>query len=590
VTQAPIDARSELLLRVQQHLSVIYPDLDVISWAHRLIDAMAYPPELAVPQPFSNNWDETDALVITYGNSIVADEESALSTLKRFLEDHLGNAISGVHVLPFFPYSSDDGFAVINYLQVNDALGDWEDIAAIAERFDLMADLVINHASARSQWFENFKKRVDPGKSYFFECDPELDVSEVVRPRSTPLLQPVQTLDGERHVWCTFGPDQVDFDFRNPEVLYEFVNILAHYLATGVRVLRLDAVAYLWKEPGTPCIHLRQTHEIVRLLRTLAEFRRQDAMIITETNVPNRDNLTYFGNANEAHAIYNFSLPPLLVHTMLSGNCRHLKTWMMSMPPAQHGTAYLNFIASHDGIGLRPAEGLLSDEELGDMIAALERFGARLSMRAAPGAELRPYEVNISLIDAMAGTLQGDRDQWNVERFLCMHAIMLGLEGIPAIYIHSFLATANDQHAVTLSGRNRSINRHVWQWSELQAALADPQSVHARALDGLGRMLAIRRRQPAFHPNAFQFTMHLGLQLFAYWRQSIDRSQSIFCVYNVTDQPLELALSDINLISTDNWLDLLTGEEVRDISSVIHLDPYRAVWLSNRSYGVPAPQ
>jgi sucrose phosphorylase len=328
----------------------------------------------------------------------------------------------------------------------------------------------------------------------------------------------------------------------------------------------------------------------VKLLRTLAQFRRPDVVIITETNVPNRDNLTYFGNANEAHAIYNFSLPPLLVHTMLSGNCRHLKTWMMSMPPAQNGTTYLNFIASHDGIGLRPAEGLLSDEELKDMLTALGRFGARVSMRAAPNGELRPYEVNIALFDATAGTLSGERDQWNVERFLCMHAIMLGLEGIPAIYIHSFLGTPNDNALVEASGRNRSINRHVWSSEALGTALADSSSSHSRVLNGLSRMLAIRRRQPAFHPNAFQFTLHLGLQLFAYWRQSIDRSQSIFCVYNVTDRPQTLSLSDVNLVSTDNWLDLLTGEEVVDIYGEIELAPYRAVWLSNRGYGAPAPR
>lgn len=584
-----VDARSDLQARVQQHLSVIYPDLDVVSWAHRLIDAIRLPPTLSLPQPFSNSWDESDAVVITYGNTVLNEGEAPLQTLRRFLRRHLAGAVSGVHILPFFPYSSDDGFAVINYLQVNDALGDWEHIRAIAAEFDLMADLVINHASSRSLWFENFKKRVDPGLSYFVEVDPETDVSQVVRPRSTPLLQDVATLDGERTVWCTFGPDQVDLNFANPQVLHEFINILGHYMDAGVRTVRLDAVAFLWKEVGTTCIHLRQTHEVVRLIRTLVEFRRPDALVITETNVPNRDNLTYFGNANEAHAIYNFSLPPLLVYTMLSGDCRHLKTWMMSMPPAQHGTTYLNFIASHDGIGLRPAEGLLADEELGRMILALRAFGAEVSMRATPDGSLKPYEVNISLIDAMRGTLDGQPDALQFERFVCMHQIMMGMEGIPAIYVHSFLATPNDHDQVKRSGRARSINRRQWQEAALEAALAQDDSLHSRVLAALCRALSIRRRQPAFHPNATQFTMHLGLETFAYFRQSMDRSQSIFCIYNVTPHAREVPLTDINLIATDHWLDLLTGAEVRDLSGALQLAPYQGVWLSNRAFGVEPP-
>ncbi|MEO0423325.1 MAG: sugar phosphorylase [Pseudomonadota bacterium] len=583
-------ARGELLARVQQHLSVIYPDLDAITWGHRLIEAIGGDSDaLSVPQPFVNHWDERDAIIITYGNSVTREGEAPLQTLRRFLNDHLSDAVSGVHILPFFPYSSDDGFAVINYLQVNDALGDWEDIREIAEEFDLMADLVINHASARSGWFENFKKRIDPGLNYFVEVDPDSDVSMVVRPRPSPLLQTVQTLDGERTVWCTFGPDQVDLNFANPQVLWEFVNILGRYLDVGVRTLRMDAVAFLWKEIGTPCIHLRRTHEIIKLLRTLAEFRRPDVLVITETNVPNRDNLTYFGNANEAHAIYNFSLPPLLVHTMLSGNCRHLKTWMMSMPPAQHGTTYLNFIASHDGIGLRPAEGLLSDEELASMIDALRAYGAEVSMRAGPDGALKPYEVNISLIDAMAGTAAGQRDRWQFERFICMHLMMLGLEGIPAIYVHSFLATPNDHDLFARSGRARSINRHQWPEEELSEQLADETSLHARVLRELSRSLAIRRRQPAFHPNATQFTLHLGLELFAYFRQSTDRSQSIFCVYNVTDRPQVLSLADVNLISTDQWIDLLSGTQVTALAGEMTLAPYQGIWLSNRAFGVALP-
>ena len=277
------------------------------------------------------------------------------------------------------PYSCDDGVAVIDCSCVNEAIGDCRDIALIAGTVKVMANVVINHRSGRGQWFESYKQDRDPGRGYFIEAPSDADLSAVVRPRTSPLLAPVETARGTRYVWCTFSHDQVDMNFANPQVLIEFARILRHYPDEGVRWLRLDAVAFLWKEIGTPCIHLPQTHEIVKLLRLLVETAAPGVVIVSETNVPNRENLTYFGNGNEAHVIYNFSLPPLIIHTLISGDCRHLKTWLMTMPPAMDGTAYLNFIASHDGIGVRPVEGLLSSEELDDLIATMQRFGGQVT-------------------------------------------------------------------------------------------------------------------------------------------------------------------------------------------------------------------
>lgn len=571
----------QLVRRVRVHLQAIYPGSNTEALARRLIEIMALT-NSAVPPTQENKWNESDVVLISYGNSIVRTGKRPLQTLRAFLRQHLSDSISTVHILPFFPFSSDDGFAVLNYLQVNQGLGEWRDIEHIALEFLLMADLVINHASARSQWFENFKRGVDPGRDYFVTAEPGTDVSRVVRPRPDPLLQPVATADGERLVWCTFGPDQPDLDFSNPQVLSEFVHIMARYLEAGVRILRLDAVAFLWKTPGTECVHLPQTHEIVKLLRDLAEFKCPDAMIITETNVPNRDNLTYFGNANEAHAIYNFSLPPLLIHTLLSGDCRHLKTWMMSMPPAQQGTCYLNFIASHDGVGLRPAEGLLDDQELRQLLDTLKRFGGHISMRKESTGELRPYEANISLWSALEGTIDSDPDRYQFERFICAHAIMFALEGIPAIYIHSLFGTPNDTELVERSGRYRSINRHVWEADTLDSELADVDSRTARVFAELKRLLGIRRRQSAFHPNAVQFTMHLGLSVFAFWRQSHDRRQSIFCLSNVSNTPQIVNLAEVNLIDTDDWADLVTGTRLESLDDRVPLQPYQTCWLSNR--------
>lgn len=580
----PLDQLKE---KVEHQLAFIYAQVDDINdysaIRDRLLAAIGlsaeHPPVL--PESYRNLWDESDIMMITYGDSVIRENEKPLVSLKGFLEKYCVNTINKVHILPFFPYSSDDGFSVIDYSTVNQSLGDWKDINALAEDYGLMFDLVINHCSARSRWFQNFIKAKGTGKDYFFTGKLEDDLSKVVRPRTSPLLRETKTPNGLEHVWCTFSHDQVDFDFRNPEVLISFVKIIRDYLDQGATVFRLDAVAFLWKVVGTTCINLPETHETIRLLRTLIENVAPEAIIITETNIPNRENLTYFGNANEAHAIYNFSLPPLLVNTLVTGDCRYLKAWLMSMPPAQNGTTYFNFIASHDGIGLRPAEGLLTDDEIASLVHTMQNFGGRVSWRTSDMGKQKPYEINITLFDALQGTIKGP-DRYQIDRFICAHAIMLGLEGIPGIYIHSLLATSNDYEKVENTGQNRSINRHRWDFDKLEQQLDDPRSQHHKVLTRLSQLIRVRKAQPAFHPNATQFTLQLGDSLFGFWRQSADRQQSIFCISNVADKAQTITLSDINLIGTDCWLDLITGEQINVADVVLKLAPYQTVWISNR--------
>ena len=581
--------------RVEQHLRSIYEGVDLCmsidALASMLITTMLRDDPVRDPTPHKNRWDQQDIILIAYGDSIMrySDPEQAvavpseppLHTLHRFLKNQCAGTINALHILPFYPYSSDEGFSVMNYVQVNEALGSWEDIQGIAEDVKLMADLVINHCSSRSRWFENFMQGKEPGLSYFKTANLHDDLSQVVRPRTSPLLNTVQTALGERHVWCTFSHDQVDLDFANPLVLNEFVGIIRHYLDNGVKIFRLDAVAFLWKELNTSCINLPQTHEVIRLLRTLIEHVEPSAIIITETNIPNRENLSYFGNANEAHCIYNFSLPPLLLHTLLSGDSKALKHWMMSMPPAQNGTAYFNFIASHDGIGLRPVEGLLDEQELAEMVNTVSRFGAKVSMRTANNGTSSPYELNIALFDALQGTHKGV-DKWGLQRFTCAHAIMFALEGIPGLYIHSLLGTTNDYERFENSQHNRCINRHRWQESALLEKLADQSSHHYHVFTQINKLLAIRKQQDAFHPNATQFTLHLTGALFGFWRQSIDRRQSIFCVYNISDEPQTLLLADLNLIDTEQWFEIISAQAIAQGQQSIELAPYQSIWLSNR--------
>ncbi len=581
-TPPPAETLAGLQYRLQKHLEIIYGAGDHRTLANELMQTMGLEERCQAPRPHLNHWDESDNILITYGDTIVDGGETPLKTLHRFLREYLGNTISGVHILPFFPFSSDDGFAVMDYLVVNPAVGEWQDISAIASDFRLMSDLVLNHASSRSRWFDNFKKREDPGRDFFVEGDPEADYSAVVRPRNSPLLTEVETADGTRYVWCTFSADQVDLNFANPRVLVEFAGIIRHYLEHGVELFRMDAVAFLWKEAGTSCVHLPQTHEVIKLYRTLIEHHTERAVVVTETNVPNRENLTYFGNANEAHLIYNFSLPPLLVYTLVEGDCRHLKTWMMSMPPAQSGTAYLNFIASHDGIGLRPLDGLLEQEDIDRLLDCMRDCGGRVTMRRAREGYDKPYEINVALYDALQGTIDGGRDGYQEDRFVCAHAIMMALEGIPAFYIHSLLGTENDYGRVENTGRARTINRHIWDDEELRVALADEARHHGRIFERITRLIGLRSAQPAFHPNATQFTMHLGTKIFAFWRQSMDRSQSIFCVYNVTDVVQAVSLAEINLVGTEQWKDLVSGAAYHDQQGMIEIAPYQALWLTNR--------
>ena len=575
---------------LKRHLETIYAGVEGVKsedceqLCDELIGLMRVQQANTEPARYINHWDETDCLVISYGDSILQQGEKPLHTLKQFLDRYADGYINGVHILPFYPFTSDDGFSVLDYSSVNESLGDWSDIQSIAADYSLMSDLVINHCSARSPWFDNFIKDRDPGRNFFVTASPDDDLSAVVRPRTNPLLREVETVNGTQYVWCTFSHDQVDLNFRNLEVLKQFVSIIRQYLDSGVRLFRLDAVAFLWKQPGTNCLNLEQTHEIVRLLRTLIEHAQDDAIIVTETNIPNRENLAYFGNANEAHWVYNFSLPPLLVNSLITGDCHYLKQWMMSMPPARNGTAYFNFIASHDGIGLRPAEGLLTESEINTLVETMQTFGGRISWRTGDQAQRKPYEINIALFDALQGTTHGP-DHWGLQRFLCAHAIMLALEGVPGIYIHSLVGTRNDYQRVENAGHNRAINRHQWQYSELQDRLADANSSEHLVFSGISELLKIRRQQSAFHPNATQFTLHLGSGLFGFWRQSIDRQQSIFCISNITDKVQTLNLSDINLIDNENWVDLISQLPCDGIMQSIAMQPYQTLWITNQVNG-----
>lgn len=529
-----------------------------------------------LPRPV--RWSEDDVILITYGNSLQRGDEVPLQTLAAFLEGRASGLFSAVHILPFFPYSSDDGFSVIDYRQVNPSLGGWEDIGRLASSYGLMVDLVINHCSRESLWFADFVANREPCCDYFIEMDSVTDVSGVTRPRNTPLLTPVHTHRGIRHVWATFSEDQIDLNFANPRVLLEFVQILLLYVERGARFIRLDAIAFLWKRVGTACVHLPETHEVVKLLRDVLERVAPDVVLITETNVPVAENLSYFGDGDEAHMVYQFGLPPLVLHALNRGKSDYLTDWTARIPALPKGCSYLNFTASHDGIGVRPVEGLLPAHEVADLIDCMHRFGGFVSMKANPDGSQSPYEINISLFDACMGTRRGP-DHLQVSRFLCSQAIMLAMQGIPAMYIHSLTASPNDLARVEQTGRTRSINRRIWGTEELEQLLDNPVAPQAEVFAALARMLVIRRQQAAFHPDARQEVIRINSDLFILKRVDDASGQVIHAIHNVTDRGLELPLASLGFLML-GVRDLLAVNDSWRLGEVLMMAPYQTVWLT----------
>ncbi len=529
-------------------------------------------------------WDQGDALLITYADMVKAPQEPPLATLHRFLESRLRGALSGVHILPFFPYSSDEGFSVIDYRKVDEALGSWEDIHRIAGEFKLMFDLVLNHASRNSAWFANFQAGIAPERDYFIVSDPEADLSAVVRPRTSPLLTPIQTPHGEKWVWTTFSPDQIDLNFANPDVLFEFLDILLLYIQNGARIIRLDAIAYLWKEPGTPCINLPQTHEVVKLLRDVVDMLAPGTLLLTETNLPHEQNISYFGAGDEAHMVYQFSLPPLLLHALYTGNTRYLQAWASGLSAPPPGCTYLNFTASHDGIGVRPLEGLVPAEEIQQVVDNVRHRGGLVSTRSTADGQESPYELNITYFDALGEPGHADTER-HIARFLCSQTVMLSLRGIPAVYFHSLTATHNDHVGVDRSGQARAINRRRWEEHELNALLEDPAGATSRVFHAYTRLLRIRSEHRAFHPDGAQRVLDLDEGLFGLARSAPDESETIFAVFNMTGEMRSLDTTRLlpEGISQDDdgsWTELIEEQavEVRPDGS-LELRPYETLWL-----------
>ncbi len=574
---------------IQDHLTFLYGAEEAERIWPRLLKRLSIfrenNPDLQAAAAPGERLTERDAFLITYGDQVKEPGQSPLRTLTEVLEEHIAGIITGLHILPFFPYSSDDGFSVIDYTVVDPALGDWADVERLGRSFRLMFDAVINHISAQSEWARAFRAGDSAYEDYFITVEPGTDLSQVVRPRAKPLLTPVEAVGGERLVWTTFSPDQFDLNYANPEVLLEIIDVLLLYVEKGAEVIRLDAIAYLWKELGTSCIHLEETHRVVKLFRAIFDAVAPGTILITETNVPHEENVSYFGDgADEAQMVYQFPLPPLVLHAFHAGDATKLSEWAAELSTPSDSTTFFNFLASHDGVGVRPVEGILSQLEVQALVERTLANGGYVSYKTNPDGSRSVYELNISYFDALCDPDEDEPLDLQARRFLTSQAIMLSLAGVPGIYVHSLFGSRSYRTGVERTERYRSINREKFRREELERSLADPSSLRHRLFYPYLHLIRTRAAHPAFHPNGAQRVIFGNKALFTLLRTAPDGDEHILCIHNASglDQPLRIDLEALSFRHRGELLDLLSGKRYpveSDGELTLLLDPYQVIWL-----------
>ena len=537
-----------------------------------------------------NRFTEKDGILITYGDLIRDPDKKPLETLEEFCSTYLKGTINTLHILPFFPYSSDRGFAVMDFEQVDPALGSWEDILRLKKNFRLMFDGVFNHVSSKSRWFQEFLNQNPEYEDFFIVFSTKDQLSEdhlriIVRPRTSEVLTPFRTLNGERWVWTTFSPDQIDLNYRNHRVLEKMVDILLYYVRRGADIIRLDAVTYLWTELGTECVHLQQTHAIIKLFRDILNTVAPHVAIITETNVPHEENITYFGNGeDEAQMVYNFALPPLVLHTFQTGDATILSRWAAALETPSPYTTFFNFLDSHDGIGVMAVRNILSDREIEAMALRVLEHGGFISYKRNGDGSLSPYELNITWYSAMNRDDSNEPVALQVQRYLASRAIALVLQGVPGVYLHGLLGSKNDAEAVLVEKQRRSINRKNIDRASLFEALENPSTTTHQVTHGFVQLIKKRIQEPAFHPNAPQRILYLNPSVFSVLRINTAQRYGVLCVMNVTNKPQQctVLLNEIQIFSP-RWQDLITNQhwDADNSKLIIKLQPYGIHWLKS---------
>ncbi|EAK9791987.1 alpha-amylase [Listeria monocytogenes] len=526
---------------------------------------------LACAENYSNNTrgsidtiSEKNVYLIAYGDSIFEKNKHPLQTLNEFLQEYAQDVITDVHLLPIFPSTSDDGFSVTDYKQIDEQLGDWDDVQKMSENFRVMLDFVANHMSKSSDWFKQFSDNEAPYNQFFIEKDNQFDYKNVTRPRTSPLFH---KYENGKELWTTFSEDQLDLNVRNIDCLVALTDVLLFYASKQATSIRLDAIGFLWKTSGTTCMHLPETHEIISLWRLLIDELYPNLQIITETNVPHEENISYFGDGeNEANMVYQFPLPPLVLHTFTCHDTTKLSKWAKSISQVSSTATYFNFLASHDGIGMRPATGILSDEEINSLVQKAVQNGGQVSYKDNADGTQSVYELNINYGEALQNPGEDTTEELVTKKIIAAHSILLTLQGVPAIYYHSLLGSKNDLVGYEESGINRRINREKLEKNQLVHEL-ETDTYRQTIFTSLKKLVQIRRNHTAFSPFATQEILDLGLDVFAIKRES--EEECIYGIINVTSHDIRktLAFSGTNLLTN------------QPVSSELDLTAYEVVWI-----------
>lgn len=559
-------------LTLQTRLSALYPKEDAqnaFEEISRLIEK--YKSRIVSTQ---YHLTEKDTILISYGDQVSHPGEPPLETLNIFLDKYLKGIINSIHILPFYPYSSDDGFSVINYSEVDPKMGSWREIENISAHYRLMVDGVINHVSQYSDWFKAYLAGDEEYQGFFVELDPTVDLSQVVRPRATPLLSEFTDIEGKIHnIWTTFSRDQVDLNYANYRVLVAVLDALFYYVEKGATLIRLDAIAFIWKIVGTPSVHLPQTHQLIQLMRDVLHEVAPEVIIITETNVPHNENISYFGGGNdEAQMVYNFALPPLLAFATLKADTTALSRWAQTLTLPSDKVCFFNFTASHDGCGMRPVADLLEEEEIEFLVENTKEHGGLVSYRDTPEGP-KPYELNCSYIDILSHP--EEQEIVRVKRMLLTQAVTLAMPGVPGIYFHSLVGSQNYHAGVELSGINRTINREKFNYDRLIETLERDGTMQKSIFAAYRRLISIRTHEKAFNPfGAFSF-LELNKALFAIYQHSLDKSESILALHNFSNDIISFSLNnDMHY----PLIDLLSTREI-DKAGIVVMQPYEILWL-----------
>jgi len=580
-----IDSEKKLdRLKIYKLLETIYSDntteeINFIS--NQLLQILDDFSEKSAYEEISNKerWNESHSVLITYADSIYKYGEATLITLRDLLSNYFGNLSKVVHILPFLKSTSDGGFAVSSYESLEEKFGSWDDLKSISKNHDLMADLVLNHVSSSHPWVQEFIKSQEPGLSNVFSPDQNLDWSNVVRPRSSSLFSQINTEDGPKQVWTTFGPDQIDLNWHNPKMTLEFLNLIITYLSNGIKWFRLDAVGFIWKESGTTCLHLPKAHSIVKILRVLLNNLLDDGVLITETNVPQKENLSYLIPEDEAHMAYNFPLPPLLLEAIITSRADILNSWIFDWPTLSEGTTLFNFTASHDGVGLRALEGLMNEQRIKDLLINCEKRGGLVSHRRLSNGDDKPYELNISWWSAMEDSSR-DSNRFQFERFILTQLLVMALKGVPAFYLPALLASENDIKSFSMTGQRRDLNREKFKLDNLLAILNNPESNANKNLKYLRNAMDVRSELKQFHPCSDMNCLSKGRGDIVVIKRG-NGLESVFAIHNMTENKINYQLNDNDLPEKNendfNMRDFLTSSNY-NWKNII-LDPFQVVWL-----------